>query len=64
MAQSIELIVNTFKEHVGGKAALLEEMAGALCSSTMCAGVECRSCPFNDGDALKEHIIELAGELA
>lgn len=64
MAQSIETIVSIFKENVGGKAALLDEMADSLCSGTMCAGVECRSCPFNDGDALKEHIVELAGELA
>lgn len=64
MAQSIETIVSIFKENVGGKAALLDEMADALCSNTMCAGVSCSSCPFDSGDSLKEHIVELAGELA
>ncbi|AFY63135.1 hypothetical protein GAP227_18 [Cronobacter phage vB_CskP_GAP227] len=61
---NIQQVVEIAKETHGGKDMFLHELAEGMCGAFRCEGLHCSNCPFNNGDALKEHIIELAGELA
>lgn len=61
---NVENIVAIAKENHGSKAQFLADLAEGMCGAFHCVGVSCTRCPFYDGDALKEHIVELAGELA
>lgn len=63
MAKSIETIVSIFKENHGSKMQLLEDMADALCTSTLCSGVSCLECPYYDADSLKRSIEDLGPEI-
>lgn len=60
----IENIVAVAKENHGSKEQFLADLAEGMCGAFQCTGVSCLKCPFYDGAALKNHIVELAGELA
>lgn len=64
MSQNIQNVIATFVELNGDKDAVLDALADAACTSLLCGGISCTSCPFYSGDTLKASFVEVAGELA